>query len=520
MNFFLIIFVLFTNNQLEKAKELYQKGIYLEAIYYLNNYLEKNPHDKEAQTLKKKIFLELNLTDSLSQNNNPSFISRKRKKGDQLIKKPGITYLDTLLKAKKAKEEGDYFKSLIFYEAFLKKDTTDKKIFYEVAQVASWLGFLNKAVFYYEKYLRYFPEDKKALYELGLTYSWNGNYEKALAILDSLEKETSDVKISLTKAKIYEWQGNYLNAYKIYQQLKNLYPESEDIAQEMERLKKIINKTEEKKDKFLKYAFLPLFAYQQTNEGWQRFLLKSSCQFVENKLTSSLFYEWQQCREKESLRIINKIGLNNKINLSEEVSLNLNIHYLAIKKSADIILYGCGVDYENQKLAINLAYNKKPIWEEVYKINTCYNLLTSDELFGFWAYRPFDFLGFEGGYRYAFYRDENELNNGNFRFFFLFMNNLKCGYEYHFLGYHLQKEEYWSPKFYEVHSLFLNIFNENWEAFFKLGKPMDHRFLEKNIAAAFKIKLVKTLEFLISGRYSETYYYKIGEISFNFSYLW
>jgi len=520
MNIFLIILVFFTDSQLEKAKELYQKGIYLEAIYYLNNYLEKKPNDKEAQALKKKIFLELNLTDSLSKNNNSLFVFPKRKKEKQPLKKSRITYLDTLLKAKKAKEEGDYFKSLIFYEAFLKRDTTDKRIFYEVAQVASWLGFFNKAIFYYERYLNYFPEDKKALYELGLTYSWSGNYEKALTILDSLAKETSDVKISLTRAKIYEWQGNYYNAYKIYQQLKNLYPESEDIAQEVERVKKMLNQAEEKKDKSWKYAFLPSFAYQQTNEGWQQLLLKSSCQFVESKLTGSLFYEWQQCREKESLRIINKIGLNNKINLFEGVSLNLNIHYLAIKKSADILLYGCGVDYEGSKLTINSAYNKKPIWEEVYKINTCYNLLTSDELFGLLTYQPFDFLGFEGSYRYAFYRDENELNNGNFRFFFLFGNNLKCGYDYYFLNYRLPKEEYWSPKFYEVHSLFLNIFNENWEAFFKLGKPLDYQFLEKNIAAAFKIKLTKTLEFLVNGRYSETYYYKIGEISFNFSYRW
>jgi len=520
MNIFLIILVLFTNNPLEKAKELYKKGIYLEAIYYLNNYLEKNPYDKEAQALKKKIFLELNLTDSLLKNNNSAFISGKRRKENQPVKKQVITYLDTLLKAKKAKEEGDYFKSLIFYEAFLKRDTTDKKIFYEVAQVASWLGFFNKAILYYEKYLNYFPEDKKALYELGLTYSWSGNYEKALAILDSLEKEISDIKISLTKAKIYEWQKNYFDAYKIYQKLKNLYPESEDIAQEAERLKKMLNKTEEKKDKFLKYAFLPSFVYRQTNEGWQQFLVKSCYQFGENKLTSNLFYEWQQCREKESLRIINKIGLNNKVSFFEGVNFNLNFHYLAIKKSADIILYGCGINYEGPKLMINSAYNKKPIWEEVYKINTCYNLLTSDELFGLLNYLPFDFLGFEGNYRYAFYRDENELNNGNFRFFFLLGNNLKCGYEYYFLGYRLPKEEYWSPKFYEVHSLFFNIFNGDWEAFFKLGKPMEYRFLEKNIAAAFKIKLIKTLEFLISGRYSETYYYKIGEISFNFSYRW
>ncbi|MEO0088988.1 MAG: tetratricopeptide repeat protein, partial [candidate division WOR-3 bacterium] len=224
MKIFLIILILFSYNELEKAKELYEKGIYLEAIYYLNKYLEKNPWDKESQSLRKRIFLELNLTDSIEKDNNFSRF-QKSKKADKIVKKKKFDYSEILLKARKAKEEGDYFKSLQFYEDFLKKDTSNKKIFYEIAQVNNWLGFFKKAIFYYERYLNYFPKDKRARYELALVHSWNGNYEKALEILKNLEKETTDIKIDLAKARIYKWQNDYSNSYRIYQQLKNLYPE-------------------------------------------------------------------------------------------------------------------------------------------------------------------------------------------------------------------------------------------------------------------------------------------------------
>lgn len=517
MNIFLIILIFFSNSGLEKARELYEKGIYLEAIYYLNEYLKKYPKNKEAQNLKTKIFLELNLVDSLQKINNPSYRFSKIKKENKIIKKEIVNYSEILLKARKAKEAGDYFKSLNFYEDFLKKDTNDKKVFYEIAQVAGWLGFLNKAIFYYKKYLNYFPQDKKGLYELGLIYSWNGNYEKALTILDNLEKETSDVKVRLAKANIYEWQGNYLNSFQIYQQLKNLYPENEDIFKKYEKLK---NMVEKKKEKYRWYSFSPLFSYQQTNWNWKRFLSKSSFQFSWNKLSSTIFYEWQQCEEKESLRIINKLGLINKISLLENIYFGVNAHYWAIKWSDDLVLYSCGLNYQIPRLIINLEYNKKPIWEEVFKINTCYNLITSDDIFGVISYKPFNFLGFEGSYRYALYHDENELNNGNFRLFFLFLDNLKCGYHYYFLSYRKAKKEYWSPQLYGVHSIFLNIFNENWETFFQIGKPFNSRFLEKNFSLAFKLRLAKDFYFLITGRYGETYYYKIGEINLGINYLW
>lgn len=520
MKTFLIILILFSYNELEKAKELYEKGIYLEAIYYLNKYLKKNPLDKEAGDLKRKILLGLNLADSTEKMDNSYNISKPQKRIKK-IEKREPQYSKILLNARKAKEEGDYFKSLYFYENFLKKDTNDKKIFYEVAQINNWLGFFNKAIFYYNKYLNYFPQDKRARYELALVYSWNGNYEKALGILDELEKETADIRIDLAKARIYKWQNDYSNSYRIYQQLKNLYPENEDILKEYEEVKSKMEEKgkKEEKSEFL-YSFSPIFSYQQTAEEWQRILLGSYFQFNWNKLSSTILYEWQQCQEDDSLRIINKIGLKNKINFLENLYLNFNIYYLAIKRSDDLILYGIGVNYQNPKLLLSLEYNKKPIWEEVYKINTCYRLLTADAIWGGIYYQPFKFLGFDGSYQYNLYSDKNEANNLNFKLHFLPFNNLKFGYHYYFLNYLMEKEEYWSPKFYEVHSAFLNIWAENFEIFFELGKPIDFSFLEKNLSIAFRIKLVKNFFLLLNGKYGETYYYKIGEGTIGFEYLW
>lgn len=517
MKIILIVLILFSN-ELEKAKELYEKGIYLEAVYYLDKYLKKNPKDKEAQDLKRKILSELNLTDSIRINSPHNFI--KSKKIVKIVKKKEVDYSEVLLKARKAKEEGDYFKSLNFYEDFLKKDTTNKKIFYEIAQVNSWLGFFNKAILYYEKYLSYFPKDKKARYELALVYSWKGDYEKALNILNVLEKETNDVRIDLAKARIYKWQNNYQSSYKIYQKLKNSFPENEDILKEYEELKSKIEKEEHGKEDKLLYSFSPIFSYQQTSEDWQRFLLKLSSQFSWDRLISTLFYEWQQCEEKESLRMINKIGFKNQINLLENLYFTFNTYFLAIKESDDLILYGVGVNYRAPKLMLNFEYNKKPLWDDVYKINTCYRLITTDAIFGLAYYQPFKFLGFEGSYQYGLYSDKNELNNLNCKLVFLLFDNLKGGYHYYFLKYLLEKEEYWSPKFYEVHSVFFNISNRNFEAFFELGKPIDFHFLEKNFSIALRIKLAKNFFLLLNGKYGETYYYKIGEGNIGFEYLW
>ncbi|MEO0112580.1 MAG: CDC27 family protein [candidate division WOR-3 bacterium] len=520
MKILLIVSILFSHWELEKAKELYEKGIYLEAVYYLNKYLEKKPKDKKARELKRKILFELNLSDSTERIKGLYNFS-KTQKSQKEIKKGEIQYSEILQKARSAKERGDYFKSLAFYEDFLKKDTSDKRIFYEIAQVSSWLGFFNKAIFYYEKYLNYFPKDKRARYELALVHSWNGNYEKALEILKNLEKETTDIKIDLAKARIYKWQNDYSNSYRIYQQLKNLYPENEDILKEYEEVKSKMEEKEKREEKSeILYSFLPIFSYQQTTEEWQRILLGSYFQFNWNKLSSTILYEWQQCQEDDSLRIINKIGLKNKINFLENLYLNFNVYYLAIKRSEDLILYGIGVNYQNPKLLLNLEYNKKPVWEEVYKINTCYRLLTADAIWGGIYYQPFKFLGFEGNYQYGLYSDKNELNNLNLKLIFLPFNNLKFGYHYYFLSYLIEKEEYWSPRFYEVHSAFLNIWVENFEIFFKLGKPIDFSFLEKDFSIAFRIKLVKNFFLLLNGKYGETYYYKIGEGTIGFEYLW
>ncbi len=519
MKIILIILILFSNKELEKAKELYKKGIYLEAIYYLDKYLKKNPIDKEAQDLRKKIFLELALPDSIGKSNNFSKF-QKSKKVIKKVKKE-FDHSEILVKARKAKEEGDYFKSLSFYEDFLKKDTSDKKIFYEVAQVSNWLGFFNKAIFYYEKYLNYFPKDKKARYELALVYSWNSNYEKALALLKDLEKETSDIKIDLAKARIYKWQADYLNSYKIYQQLRNSYPENEDILKEYEEVKNQIEKKEKQKEKNQPlYSLSPLFAYQQTSEGWQRISLGSYFHFSWNSLSSVIFYEWQEGSEKESSQIINKIGLKSKVNFLDNLFLTFNSYYLAIKRSNDLILYGSSINYQTQKVILNLEYNKKPVWEEVYKINTCYHLLIADAILGRVYYQPFKFLGFEGSYQYSLYSDQNELNNLNLKLNFLPLDNLKFGYHYYFLNYLLEKTEYWSPKFYEVHSAFLNIFAEKFAIFFELGKPIDFSFLEKNLSISLKIKLSKNFFLLLEGKYGETYYYKIGEGIIGFEYLW
>lgn len=519
MKIILIILILFSNKELEKAKELYEKGIYLEAIYYLNKYLERNPTDKEGQNLRKKIFLEIGLTDSIEKNNPNKF--PKSKKVIKEVKKEKFDYSEILLKARKAKEEGDYFKSLIFYEDFLKKDTNDKKIFYEVAQVSNWLGFFNKAIFYYEKYLNYFPKDKRARYELALVYGWKGDYEKALVLLNDLEKEKSDIKIDLAKARIYKWQEDYWNSYKIYQQLKNSYPENEDILKEYEEVKNQIAKKEKEKEKNqLSYSFSPLFGYQQTSEDWKRILLGVYFHLSWNSLFSTIFYEWQECSEKESSQIINKIGLKNKINFLDNLFLVFNSYYLAIKRSNDLILYGISINYESQKGILNLEYNKKPVWEEVYKINTCYRLLTADAIFGKVYYQPFKFLGFEGSYQYGLYSDKNELNTLNLKLNFLPFDNLKFGYHYYFLNYLWKKEEYWSPKFYEVHSVFLNIFTEKFTIFFELGKPIDFSFLEKNLSMVLKIKLIKNFFLLLEGKYGETYYYKIGEGTIGLEYLW
>ncbi|MCS7249383.1 MAG: tetratricopeptide repeat protein [candidate division WOR-3 bacterium] len=519
MKFLLIIFMLFSKD-LEKARELYEKGIYLEAMYYLDKYLKKKPNDKEAQNLKRKIISQLNSKDLIKGiESDHNFV--KPKKVDKIIKKKKKNPSETLLNAQKAKEEGDYFKSLTLYENIFKKDTTNKKILYEIAQLSNWLGFFNKAIFYYEKYLSYFPKDKRAQYELALVYSWKGNYEKALHILKDLEKETSDIRIDLAKARIYKWQKDYEGAYKIYQKLKNSYPENEDILVEYEEVKGIIERERKKEEKDrIPYSFLPIFSYQQTSENWQRFLLKSSFQFNWDRLTATLFYEWQQCEEKETLRMINKMGFKNRINLLENLYFTFNTYFLAIKESDDLIIYGGGFNYQTPKLMLNLEYNKKPLWEEVYKINTCYRLITTDALLGLAYYQPFKFLGLEGSYQYGIYSDENELNNLNFKLIFLPLNNMRWGYHYYFLNYLLEKEEYWSPKFYEVHSIFFNVFVRDFEIFFQLGKPTDFHFLEKNFSMALRIKLIKDFSLLIMGRYGETYYYKIGEGSIGFEYLW
>ncbi|MEO0118151.1 MAG: CDC27 family protein, partial [candidate division WOR-3 bacterium] len=275
MKILLIVSILFSHWELEKAKELYEKGIYLEAVYYLNKYLEKKPKDKKARELKRKILFELNLSDSTERIKGLYNFS-KTQKSQKEIKKGEIQYSEILQKARSAKERGDYFKSLAFYEDFLKKDTSDKRIFYEIAQVSSWLGFFNKAIFYYERYLNYFPKDKRARYELALVHSWNGNYEKALEILKNLEKETTDIKIDLAKARIYKWQNDYSNSYRIYQQLKNLYPENEDILKEYEEVKSKMEEKEKREEKSeILYSFLPIFSYQQTTEEWRRILLGS-----------------------------------------------------------------------------------------------------------------------------------------------------------------------------------------------------------------------------------------------------
>lgn len=204
-----------------EALDLYNSGLYQEAIIVLNQHLKKSPEDLESRTLLASAYFKIKKFDAavkecemiLAQDSTREETKRVLTQARAQIEQDRakrIAYYQNLLQkhpenlsyrlalARFYVQEGDYREAEKNFQEYLKGKSEDIEAWFEYAQVLSWQKKNNRAIEIYQNYLKKEPGNLRFRIGLGYALLWSGRVAEAkkefLAVLrvDSTQREARE----------------------------------------------------------------------------------------------------------------------------------------------------------------------------------------------------------------------------------------------------------------------------------------------------------------------------------------
>jgi tetratricopeptide (TPR) repeat protein len=416
---------------------------------------------------------------------------------------------------------------------FTKKSIKETELFLylEKARAHSLNNECFDAIMYYEKYFAEGGIDQQVYFELANAHQCYGNYDQAINIYDSLVLSGSDDLETLKqRAKIIFWGGDSLRAFREFKKLVEEYPDDPEVKL------------------FLGDSYVQLKQYRSAREIYSELMKQSSGSYIlqkrmkwlgnagVNTFSLSTFPTYvlvspQANYFSDNLDFkYNLAGLGLEIGATDYLSLGISgyrgylaseiskLNFNSLKGSAFIKfnnyvrgIISFGQTYfmnDSNENIIEIALNFEK--ENIYTASFFYNKMDA----AFILYSPFlvtrrlisDYAGFNGKYyfnsglmiagKYAFIKvsDGNEGNQVQFRLGKKFQEGLRAGYEYYYYTLSDFSELYWSPEYFEAHSVWadFNLVEDSTVDLIiggKFGLIPENDYLLREFYSEFKFKI-------------------------------
>lgn len=429
------------NYRLKLARALKELGDYTAAQDEYGIYLENNPDD---EAVKEEY---LSILPKPPEEKSKKRVARpvKSKTQDKNLAREKV-----LDQANDLVGQGKYTEAELLYETYLAKNPGDTTVLKEYARTLSWNKQYDKSIAAYQKLLKLNPNDKIATFELTQVLSWADKFDAAIAL--SLTLDTTNIKVLTGMAQTYYWKGDNRTARITYQRILDLDPNNAEAKKMIAEIRKIEIPGPEFSARASNFWHSEQFYYRN-------FTAALSIALNEN---TSLEPGFSTFRFEQLDDII--FGNSYSIRLAEKFSQKVDgdVHYAY--NYYDLVpnthAYGLILNYYPYPQSnFSFSYDHHDI---IYDVSTTRSLIqgiSTDDFAVSGSYQFEKGYGIIGSCLYSIYSDDNRLQNPQARFYYQLFDVLRIGYAYNLISYADTSSWYWSPDFYQTHSIWFELTN-------------------------------------------------------------
>lgn len=341
------------------------------------------------------------------------------------------------------------------YEVYLTENPLDTTALREYANMLGWNEEYDKSIAAYRRLLRLNPKDKKSRFGLAQVLSYKGDYNEAIE--QYLTLDTTDLEVLIGLAQTYDWQGDYPRALKIYERILNALPEH-PLARR--RVKELSPKLSERTELALSTDYF----WDSEKFYWKRYAANLRL-FLSERTGVEPGFAYRQFEQEADFIT----AYSYSIRISEKLSEVVNGQVFYVYNFYDCLenTHGYGLSLNFQPAPnrdFNFGYDHYDIIEDVATTRSLIQGITTDKftLFGSYLFEKGYGLGFH--YYYGAYSDSNSVQNPEVSFFYRLFAVLTIGYRYYLLTYSFPSVYYWSPDFYQTHSIWFELSNGSTQA--------------------------------------------------------
>ena len=429
------------NYRLKLARVYKELGDYRAAQNEYDIYLENNPAD---ETVKQEYLSILPRPPEEKPKRCVTKPVKSKTQDKNLALEKVLDYANDLVGQEK------YTEAESLYETYLAKNPCDTIVLKEYARTLSWNKQYDKSIAVYQKLLILNPNDKIATFELAQVLSWADKYNEAITLYQTLD--TTNIEVLTGLAQTYYWKGDNRLARITYQRLLDLDPNNAEA-------KKMVSE--------IRNSEIPGPAFSaKASNFWnsEEFYYKNFTAALNIALTENTSLEpgFSAFRFEQQADIIS--GNSYSIRLAEKFSQKVDgdVHYAY--NYYDFVpnthAYGLILNYyPYAQTNFSFSYDHHDI---IYDVSTTRSLIQGINTDDFAVSGSYQFekgYGIMGSYLYSVYSDDNQLQNPQARFYYQLFDVLRIGYAYNLISYADTSSWYWSPDFYQTHSIWFELSN-------------------------------------------------------------
>uniref|UniRef100_A0A7C6EBD6 Tetratricopeptide repeat protein n=1 Tax=candidate division WOR-3 bacterium TaxID=2052148 RepID=A0A7C6EBD6_UNCW3 len=385
-----------------------------------------------------------------------TFLKPAQRGKDAPIKKESRskTYLKQLDQARDLVSQERYAPAESLYEAYLAKNPTDTTAWREYANMLAWNEEYEKSIKAYRHLLTLNPNDKKSAFELARVLTYKGDYKGAIA--QYLTLDTTDLKVLTGLAQTYDWQGDYPKALKIYQRILIADPKN---PWALKRVQELSSKIAESPQHTPAIQGSALNTWDSEEFYLKRYTTNLSLNLSE-KTGLEPSFAYSQFEQRADFITACSYSLRITEKLSEAVSGQVFYTYNIYDCLDNTHSYGLSLKYVPPANSnFDFRYDHYSIVEDVLTTRSLIHSIMTDKFTIEGSYSFEKGYGLAFYYSYGAYSDSNQVQNPQARLFYQLFPILLIGYSYNLLAYSFSSNYYWSPDFYQTHSLWFELAN-------------------------------------------------------------
>ncbi|MDH5185447.1 MAG: tetratricopeptide repeat protein [candidate division WOR-3 bacterium] len=374
----------------------------------------------------------------------------KSKKYHPLPSPPKKDWEKILDKARDLVGQEKYVSAESLYENYLKQKPSDTVVLKEYAQMLSWNKQYEKSIAVYRKLLELKPNDKNSAFELAQVLSWAGKYDEAITQYQTLD--TTNIEVLIGLAQTYYWKGDYRNARLTYQKILALDPKNLEAKKMVSELQQREIPAPELRAKVSNFWDSEEFYYKN-------FAAALNIHLSENTSLEPGFSA-RQFEQRDDVITGYSYSIRLMEKFSETVDGDIHYAYNYYDCVPNTQAYGLALNYYPYLLTnFSFSYDHHDIIYDVSTTRSLIQAITTDNFEVSGSHQFEKGYGIIGSYLYGMYSDDNRLQNPQARLYYQLFKILRIGYAYNMITYSFASPWYWSPDFYQTHSIWFELAN-------------------------------------------------------------